>query len=492
MSDMQARPLPCLASFFETLHQRGIRYCHWKSNAHLSQSLQGQTDLDLLVDRRQAQQFREILGCFGLKAMQSPVQKQYPAIEDYLGFDSATGKLFHLHIHYQLVVGEQFVKNYRLPLEDAFLASARPHGCTGVMVPGPEWELVILVSRLLLKIRDRDLIKAWLGRIVLPKRVLSELEYLVAQVNWEEFQVVLEAAACVIPGNIVLAFLEAWQAGQLTSRCLFRLRYRLRQALSSYQRWPRWRATGVYLTRVLQQRWRRGTEARKQLATGGLTIAFVGADGAGKSTLVATISHWLKWKLDVCGDFHLGSSQPSWVSRGLRLPFRLSSRLHQLCETQLGKENILTQFVAIIRYFLDSLLSVALGMDRYRRYRLGRRAANQGSVVLFDRFPLPEVYHAMDGPYIDPAWGNGCGWLARLERHLYQAITHPDHIIILHVSPEVSVSRKPDHRLETIITKSAALRKLQEQDEPYIDHVNADASLDQVLLQVKRIVWGVL
>ena len=49
----------------------------------------------------------------------------YPAMEHLLGMDRASGRMFHLHVHYQLVLGERFVKNHRLPLEAEFLASTR-------------------------------------------------------------------------------------------------------------------------------------------------------------------------------------------------------------------------------------------------------------------------------------------------------------------------------------------------------------------------------
>ena len=37
-----------LTDIFLTLNERGIRYCHWKSNVRLTESLEGLTDLDLL------------------------------------------------------------------------------------------------------------------------------------------------------------------------------------------------------------------------------------------------------------------------------------------------------------------------------------------------------------------------------------------------------------------------------------------------------------
>ena len=110
-------------------------------------------------------------------------------------------------------------------------------------------------------------------------------------------------------------------------------------------------------------------------------------------------------------------------------------------------------------------------------------------MVLFDRFPLPEVYDVMDGPIIDPKWGAICASLARIERKLYKSILWPDSVIILDVSPEIALSRKPEHNPQRVRAKSAVLEKLQGQLDPRVSRVDAGAPLDTVLLQVRRIVW---
>src|SRR5574338_1227695 len=102
---------------FKALAANHVRYCHWKSNLRLEQGLLGKTDLDLLVDASHMGLLRRILAEQDIKPVLAPPGKRYPGIEDWLGFDTQTGRLFHLHVHYRLVLGEQFVKNYHVPLE---------------------------------------------------------------------------------------------------------------------------------------------------------------------------------------------------------------------------------------------------------------------------------------------------------------------------------------------------------------------------------------
>jgi len=175
--------LPALTALFRDLNRRGIRYCHWKSNVRLEKSLQGRTDLDLLVDRKDTPAFRQLLHAHDVKPVLAAPGRDYPAVENHLGFDAATGRLFHLHVHYQLVLGEQFVKNYRLPLESHFLDSVRVSH--GVKIPSPELEIAVLCVRALLKYRARDLAcdVFSLGPSGLPVAILQEIDSLLCETS---------------------------------------------------------------------------------------------------------------------------------------------------------------------------------------------------------------------------------------------------------------------------------------------------------------------
>src|SRR3989304_19583 len=93
----KATALKTVVDLFRALNQRGVRYCHWKSNRRLELGLCGRTDLDLLVDSEHATEFRGLLAEHQVKLVLAPPGKHYPSIENYLGFDPTTGKLFHLH-----------------------------------------------------------------------------------------------------------------------------------------------------------------------------------------------------------------------------------------------------------------------------------------------------------------------------------------------------------------------------------------------------------
>src|SRR5512143_2542222 len=279
--------LEAVADLFQALGRQGVRFCHWKSNLRLENGLYGQTDLDLLVDRKQSQIFRQVLSQHDVKPVLAPPGKRYPAVEDYLGFDAASGKLFHLHVHYQLVLGEQFVKNYRLPLEAHFLDSALFRH--GVRIPTPEMEISILALRALLKYRDRDAIKDILlfRSPGLPAHIRNEIEYLLKQTSVDNLSQTLMEIADVVPSSTVLEFLNTVVETPRAGFTFYRLREQVRWALRVYQRSNRLQATLKYFQEAWQRRKRlKLSPARKMtLPSGGATIGLIGADGAGKSTM---------------------------------------------------------------------------------------------------------------------------------------------------------------------------------------------------------------
>ena len=114
-----------------------------KSNEHLGRSMVGLTDLDVLIDKERAGVIEQILACNGLKRSQRRLCASYPGIEDYLTLDDDdTGRLVHLHLHYQLTLGEPFLKGYRLPWEPLLLSTRRMDAEHGITVADANLEFL--------------------------------------------------------------------------------------------------------------------------------------------------------------------------------------------------------------------------------------------------------------------------------------------------------------------------------------------------------------
>lgn len=487
---------------FAELNRRGISYCVWKGFGHIEEALAGETDIDLLVDRRHATAFRSIISAHGCKPIISPPGKQFPSLEDYLGFDPARGSCYHLHVHYRLLMGESLVKSYRLPLEEPVLAGAQLR--KGIKVIAPEMEIVIKVIRVLLKYRYRDAVKDILKvrRPGLSAGKLADLHALLAQTDREEITKTLKGHLPYLTGSVIFSFLKLIERQPRAGPTIYRMRRTVKRNLKIFRRLYDWKKIYKYFRADFYRRFGvfRRHFAGKKLATGGLLVAFVGIDGSGKSTMIEEIRCWLSWKLEV-ETIYLGS--------GDHLPFsaRLAKRLRKISaalQRRLAAFRLMERLSGWIADACDNFFSLALAWHRCRLLKAKWPTHVAGSIVLCDRFPLPQVHQAMkdasrppmDGPRI--AWkyrGRKMGALAEIlagvEQQLYQRILPPDYLIYLRIDLATALRRKPDHCSEEIQPKLAAMETILQAGRSVIE-IDARQEFDQVLLQIKKKLWEIL
>jgi gluconate kinase len=501
-----AETIRALAELMDELERQRIRYCSWKSNEHLSEALVGRTDVDLLVDADHLERFRQILEDHRVKPLAPPPRQAFPGMEHYLGFDRASGRLFHLHVHDRLVLGDRYVKNHRIPMERAFLGSRRR--LDGVPIPSPELELGVLSVRALLKYRARDVVKDVLKirSPGIPDSIRDEIVWLSLRTSTNDVANAFRPGE-IVPADLVHDFLDTYARDPRSGFVFLRLRTRLRSTLRELQRESRVRGGIRYIGTTWDRRTRlrrQPADVRMRPAAGGRAIAFVGADGSGKSTVTRELAEWLGWKLQV-RTYYMGSKDPSAASRWSYLAFRALRRGHRDLGRRFGSSSVVATPVRGARDVMLALHHLSIGLDRMRRFRDARRDVDSGRVVLFDRFPLEMLssnadHRLLDGPQIAssvPAFGFVTSRLARVEERMYRRFRLPHHLVVLEVSPDVSLARKPDHRSEVLVAKSAAaseLATLAETARPPVDviRVDADRGLDTVLLDVKTGVWDVL
>ncbi len=499
--------LDAVAEVLDALADARISYCAWKSNEHLDAALAGQTDLDLLVDRADAAVLADVFGRHDIKRILPPPDMCHPATEHFLGFDRPSGELFHLHVQYQLVLGQKYIKNYTIPLERQFLQSVS--FLHGVPVPRPELELAVLATRALLKYRVRDVVKDVL-RIRspgVPAETRQEIEWLEARTTIARVRVAVEEHRDVLPPDPICTFLERLGTEPRSGLLFLRLRSQLRRALRPFRR----RRSGAALLAYARAGWRRRQhlsihrpDVRMAPQSGGATIALVGSDGSGKSTTAGALDGWLGWKLQT-GVRYMGSKAPSQRSRLLYVGFRALRRTHRATADRLGPGSRRARPVAEARDVLHALHYLSIGRDRARRYQRALADARAGQVVIFDRFPMESLSsrpadRLLDGPQIASGLQQPAGRLARklapMEERLYEQFRLPDHLIVLTVEPEIAVARKPDHEQEVLHAKCRAAIGLaamaESRPDVHVARVDANRSADAVLSEVKSEVWRAL
>jgi thymidylate kinase len=474
------RTLALVSELCVQLATEGVSWCHFKSNTFLDRSRTGENDLDLLIARPDEHRFSAVMHRLGFKL--ATRRGQLPGVFDYYGRDGETGRTVHVHAHFQLVVGDDLTKGYRVPLEAAFLASARPDG--EFLVPAPELELILLVIRLTLKHLTWDAVA--LRRATIPASARAELADLESRAEALDIGRRLEQALpfvgrqtfegcrlALAPGAGRIAGIRA---GKDLLADLTPCARRSRAADVGLKLWRR--SAGV-AARLASR-----PAPRKQPAAGGAIIAIVGADGAGKSTAVEELAKRLGTTFWVV-PAHLGKPPRSWTTRVLRNLARGRSA-YLLLARRLGRP-------APSRATQHAILATALARDRYLTARRIRRIAANGGLVLCDRFPLREL-KLMDGPRVervrDPErWRWLTDLLATHERRYYQGIAPPDVLIVLLVDPETGVARQPTESADSIRARWGEVWSIDwEAAAAYV--VDASQSRQAVLSRLESIIWS--
>ena len=479
--------LQILKKLFVKLNSSSIAYCHWKSNSHLEAGLSGDTDLDLLVREGQKEEFKEVLIKCGFKHVIPSRLRQYPEVEHYLGFDFDMGKVAHLHVYYKLVLGQRYVKNYRLPIENCMFTDLRL--MKEVYVPTVELELLLLLIRASMKLSFRDVLGYLLRRtkMPLPKGLSEEFVWLARNFDNEKFIEALDKSGLALSRARLAEFAQNVKEGTLTLPKVLLVRNHIFTALRPLRRQSSLcalrRAVFVRLSSVaLLQHFLQGS--KKRLDGRGRTIALVGADGSGKTTTCRALSKCLGRKLWV-KRYYLGSGQPTLQSRFLRVlvipmlvPRRIWSRAY---------------WARLLRHYAHGMIELFNAWDRASRFRKGLRMTSKGCIVFFDRYPILGV---ADEPVLlkngnefkEKAFAR---WIVRKVYSIYEEVKEPDVLFHLSLAPAIAITRKPEHNREMIAAKEARLEFYSEKMGRSGKAVRVDASATQerVVLDIIKEVW---
>lgn len=500
---MSTPRLAVLRGLFDRLHADSIRYCHWKSNEHLAASFAGTTDVDVLFDRRAIVPLTRLLGDIGFKRFVVKPGRGYPGIEDYVGFDKTSGALTHLHVHYQLTLGEKFLKGHRLPWEERYLSSRVWNSEFEVFTADPHLELIALLVRAVMKLRLRDSFKEGLGSHFITGGMRRELAWLAERITPSRLveiatELVGEPAASYMPMLL--------EGGRPSVRRLRRFGRRIRPPLDEYRLYGADVAGLQMLRRELSvvwwkvRNWYLGapTRSTRTAPQGGLTVAFLGADGAGKSTVTGAIADWLAQEIAVVTTYGgSGKGSASLPRRAMQTVASLWRRGRPRRAVPPGgatRRGAATDQLTVRPSLARLAWILSLTRERLRRARTARRAKGLGMVVLSDRFPQSQFPGWNDGPRLTE-WIEAGPWLvrqaARRERAAFAAVAlaPPDLVVKLHVAPEVALARKPETPDDQVRRGVDLLRRLQFPAATRVVDLDAESPLAEVLLRAKQAVW---
>lgn len=485
-----------IEKLIRTFDERGITYCHWKSNEHLAEALAGETDLDVLFDPAQRIQLEMVLDECGLKRFRSTPLMQYNAIEDFIGFDKETAKIWHLHTHYRMTLGEKHLKGYTVTPWGKLILDNRRKDDLGIYCSAIEDELIMLLVRMSMKLRWRDC-----GRGI-GKDDRKEMSWLLERADKTAIE---NRAKQFVGEKAAMEIVRLTNKGELSKKSqLNKLRKLLLNELKIYtgyssigSRWMRHKREWFWLVGGVKRRMGINSYVanRRVSPNGGNVIAFLGCDGAGKSTTLAYIKKELNKKLDVC-TVYFGSGDGS--SSLLRKPMKMVAKkvggkgLGHSVEKEYKekkKVSLKSRFYSLAKV----LWAVTLAKEKKAKIKDQTKARNNGLIVLTDRYPQTLFAGCSDGPLLSKYEDKGLmGRIAAWEHRVYAsaAMNPPDLTVKLIVPTEVAIERKPEMTAEEIETKKKIVMGLNLSNNTLV--VDTSRPFEETRAEILEAIWNIL
>ncbi len=269
------------------------------------------------------------------------------------------------------------------------------------MIPSPAFELALFLIRMTVKHCTWDAFVTLQGSLSRSER--RELDDLLGHVDLDDVWALTDEHFPFISRELWARCLRSAKPG---SSRWFQIvtASRLQRTLGGWSRRPPRVDTSVRMWRRVRTLFRRKIIRRgpvtNRLASGGALIAIVGGDGAGKSTVVDALSRWLSSEHIDSHTMHMG--KPRWspltaIVKGLLKLVAATKRSSTSSAKALRSSlAVADEGKMTLRNRARLGWEVLTARDRFRTYRRARRLASNGSIVLCDRYPLPQV-SLMDG-----------------------------------------------------------------------------------------------
>lgn len=482
--------LAVVKQLFDKFNTNGINYCHWKSNQHFCDALIGVDDLDILIDRSQYAKVMVILQELHYKHFYIPSARSYVGIEDFLGFDYEQGNLIHLHLHSRLVVGEKHLKGFHLPIEQEILNRRRFDDNYKVYMTSYFDEMLLLILRLGMKVRKRDFLKSSL----VTGSTKAEFDWLkVHCANFRNELIEVTWLTDRIKKSVLTIFdgLDSWIEFTRLKHFLYKDLAPYSQGSALHNTFMRnYREAGRIVLEINKRYLHtKNTFTRRRPATGGITVAFLGSDGAGKSSSIAAIHKWLFAFMDV-RLFYLGSGDGN--SSILRAPLKLGLKIAQslgIIKQSNNFNNSDLKEVKVKKLSLARKIWVyTLSIERIKKLIDANRCRLRGFIVLTDRYPQNEYEGLCDGPRLKDL----TDFVANKEKECFRIaeLCPPDLVIKLFVPPEVAVQRKPGEiDLETSRNLTERIKKIKFSSKTKCVEIDSAQPQEKVWLEIKRAIW---
>ncbi|MEE9409161.1 MAG: hypothetical protein V3V28_13925 [Polaribacter sp.] len=429
-----------ISTFLKTLESSNIKYVHWKSNTNIEQALGGVDDLDILVDPADQNKLEIVFNDLMFLRAFSTKDKWQDGITHYIGLDIPSKKLVHVHLHYKLSLGYDYDKCFKLPIVEKYIKNSVNYK-NNVFLPSYENEYCILIIRLVLK----NALTPFL--LMLPHRQINLFKYakslgVIQGGGYREF---IDLRSKIDSGKIVnclennfsflsketFNYLELILNDNSSVFAFFKAGRKLKKELKEYRDYNEFTSIRKAFVRLYSIRFfsllRRFSIYNKiegkKAENGGRIIAFVGGDGAGKTTTISNLRKTIKSQFSL-KSIHVG--KPNMTLKGL--VFRVISKMFSIIR---------------LKNLSKALFYVSIAINRKNEFKKACKLRDKGVIVLQDRIPL-EGITAMDCPRVHTLLNGKYKKLSKFEKKQYQSIKGVDMLFVMKLDPEIALQRRPE------------------------------------------------
>ena len=413
-----------LQSLFESWEEAGIRVCIWKSADRWQEGLEGKTDFDLLLAPHDLTEAKEILIRHGWLPVIAESWRSFDGLSDYVSLKDQGNH--HIHLHTQIASGEKLIKSLRPPLTELYLNETRQAYPPFV---SSELEFIIFIVRVIVKLNWIDRLGAVRRRSSssLYRNYVKEYKPLRDAVDLPSLQKLLRHPELgALPTDVILTAYEDLTLVNWRAR---------RELLKAIAPWRITSGLSAKWAALKRSHAKRKYGVGKHLETPAVTIAVCGADGSGKTTLTDALQKHLSRHLKV-SRFYLGSNilyaerRRRFIYRIFWPPYLVIRKLFKILNLKSAQSSIEGLFTR----FNESLVR----QEKALRLGTAARAALEGHIVLFERYPLFTPF----GDDLTPS--------------LTQEM--PDLLVMLDVSETTALDRREDDPEEDIKAKVVVFR----------------------------------